>query len=144
MKRMKTYPAELETYPHAERTRRPHKRTVLILAASRREAYAEAQKVCRSESAFSDLTVCPLRNVGTAVDAGQFVSEKLQMNGIACSAAYDLCDGEVLVCLSWNPACVHGRCDEILKTLGYRKVQEVVTEKNGTGPYSSEHLYKIS
>ena len=60
---------------------------------------------------------------------------------------YEIEENEVLVCISWGDwRYQHLACDHIMKQLGYLKVQEVVTENNGTDCYSSEHTFtfKIS
>lgn len=55
---------------------------------------------------------------------------------------YEIEKNEVLVCISWGDwRHQHLACDQIMKQLGYLKVQEVVTESNGDDAYSSEHSF---
>ena len=62
--------------------------------------------------------------------------------GLEVDEIYEIEDNEVLVCISWGDwRYQHLACDNIMRQLGYDKVQEVVTEFNGDDAYSSEHSY---
>lgn len=62
--------------------------------------------------------------------------------GLEVDEIYEIEDNEVLVCISWGDwRHQHLACDNIMRQLGYSKVQEVVTESNGDDAYSSEHSY---
>ena len=62
--------------------------------------------------------------------------------GLSVDAIYQIDENEILVCISWgDKKHEHLACEQIMKRLGYRQVQEVITEDNGTNRYSSEHTF---
>ena len=71
------------------------------------------------------------------------VLANLKVKHPAIQNYYSLGDGEVLVCISWGSKYDRCLCDVMMARLGYEKVQEVITERNGhSDHYSSEHTYK--
>jgi len=72
----------------------------------------------------------------------QHIQATFKEKQLSVGAIYEIDENEVLVCISWGDwKYEHLRCDSIMKGLGYVKVQEVITEDNGTDCYSSEHTF---
>ena len=72
----------------------------------------------------------------------QDIQAAFKERGLDVDEIYEIEDNEVLICISWGDwRHQHLACDHIMRKLGYMKVQEVVTESNGSDCYSSEHLF---
>ena len=72
----------------------------------------------------------------------QHIQETFKEHQLSVDAIYEIDENEILVCISWGDwKHEHLRCDNIMKGLGYAKIQEVITEDSGDDAYSSEHTY---
>ena len=72
----------------------------------------------------------------------QEIQLAFQKHQLSVDEIYEIEVNEVLVCISWGDwRHQHLACDHIMRKLGYMKVQEVVTESNGSDCYSSEHTF---
>ena len=61
---------------------------------------------------------------------------------LSVDAIYQIEENEILVCISWGDwEHEHLACEQIMKRLGYTRVQEVITENIGADCYSAEHLF---
>ncbi len=70
------------------------------------------------------------------------IQQAFKQHGLPAYTVYQIDENEVLVCISWGDwKHDHLACDYVMKGLEYRKVQEIVTEENGSDCYSSEHSY---
>ena len=76
------------------------------------------------------------------MNAVQVIQDKFKEVGLSVEAIYEIEEGEILICISWGDwKHEHLCCDKVMQGLNYQKVQEVVTEDNGSDCYSSEHTY---
>lgn len=77
------------------------------------------------------------------MDAIEHIKSTFKEHQLFVEEVYQIEDNEILVCISWGDwKYEHLRCGSIMKGLGYMKVQEVITEDNGTDCYSSEHIHQ--
>lgn len=70
------------------------------------------------------------------------IKDTFKANSLAVDEIYQIEEGEILICISWGDwKHEHLCCDKLMESMGYTKIQEIITEDNGTDCYSSEHTF---
>ena len=70
------------------------------------------------------------------------IIDTFKANSLAVDEIYQIEEGEILICISWGDwKHEHLCCDKLMERMGYTKIQEIITEDNGTDCYSSEHTF---
>lgn len=70
------------------------------------------------------------------------IIDTFKANSLAVDEIYQIEEGEILICISWGDwKHEHLCCDKLMESMGYTKLQEIITEDNGTDCYSSEHTF---
>ena len=76
------------------------------------------------------------------MDAIEHIKSTFKEHQLFVEEVYQIDDKEILVCISWGDwKHEHLCCDKLMESMGYTKVQEIITEDNGTDCYSSEHTF---
>ena len=72
----------------------------------------------------------------------QNIQKAFKAVGLSVDEIYEIEENEVLVCISWGDwKHEHLACKQVMERLGYRQIQEIITEDNGSDCYSSEHTF---
>ena len=76
------------------------------------------------------------------MDAIEHIKSTFKEHRLFVEEVYQIDDKEILVCISWGDwKHEHLCCDKLMESMGYTKIQEIITEDNGTDCYSSEHTF---